>query len=107
MGFGVDYDELGYDTSIVTEEDIFDTETELGEEIENLKLSPDVQAAKYRMLKSSLNLPHKLRMDISDESIVAIRDGLGYTYREIAKQYLVAIYTPMSVYGVKQARLAE
>ena len=86
MGFGVDYDEIGYDTSLVSEDDIFDPEFDLYEEIENLKSSPDVQAAKYRMLKSSLNLPHKLRMDISDESIVAIRDGLGCTYREIAKQ---------------------
>ena len=87
MGFGVDYDDMGYDTSLVDEEDALESDFEFYKEIENLKSSPDVQAAKYRMLKSSLNLPHKLRMDISDESIVAIRDGLGYTYREIAKQF--------------------
>ena len=99
MGFGTDYEELGYDTSLVGGEDVFDTAAELWDDeddrddftpealeryLKQLQEQKEQQKREMKALKKELNLPHKLRMDIDDAKLILMKDKQGLSFRQIA-----------------------
>ena len=85
MGFGADYDDLGYDTGLVSKEDIYDPAADLFDDeddrddftpealeryLKQLQEQKEQQKQEMKALKKELNLPHKLRMDIDDAKLI-------------------------------------
>ena len=99
MGFGTDYDELGYDTGLVSKEDIYDPAADLFDDgddrddfapealeryLKQLQEQKEQQKREMKARKKEMNLPHKLRMDIDDAKLILMRDKQGLSFRRIA-----------------------
>ena len=84
MGDRYSYSDLGYDTSLVSEEEsVLDFSDD--DESEYFGISPEEHEEQLRKQKKELGLPHKLRMDINDNEIVRLKDEQNLTLRKIAK----------------------
>ena len=89
MGDRYSYSDLGYDTSLVSEEEsVLDVSDDDGydddDESEYFGISPEEHEEQLRKQKKELGLPHKLRMDINDNEIVRLKDEENLTLRKIA-----------------------
>ena len=121
-GFGTDYEELGYDTSLVGGEDVFDTAAELWDDeddrddftpealeryLKQLQEQKEQQKREMKALKKELNLPHKLRMDIDDAKLILMRDKQGLSFRQIAGIMKCSPQTVINRYNRAKAKSSQ
>ena len=122
MGFGADYGDLGYDTGLVSKEDIYDPAADLFDDeddrddftpealdryLKHLQEQKEQQKREMRARKKELNLPHKLRMDIDDAKLILMKDKQGLSFRQIAGIMKCSPQTVINRYNRARAKSSQ
>ena len=122
MGFGADYDDLGYDTGLVSKEVIYDPAADLFDDeddrddftpealeryLKQLQEQKEQQKREMKARKKKLNLPHKLRMDIDDAKLILMRDKQGLSFRQIAGIMKCSPQTVINRYNRAKAKSSQ